>query len=84
MNILLEEGSFVLEMDQPVQVNVEEEPQEQLQENYEEDHFEIFSLSSGPYRFLRNCSNAGVWMCALYNLCVILLLISVYVYRRMK
>ncbi|KAH8323255.1 hypothetical protein KR067_003880 [Drosophila pandora] len=82
MNVLLEEGSFVLEMDQPVQVNVEGEQPEQLQEDYEEDHFEISSF--GPYRFLRNCSSAGVWMCAVYNLCVILLLISVYVYRRMK
>lgn len=77
MIVLLEERSYIVELDQPVRENVEEEPQQ----NYEE---EISSLSSGPYRFLLNCNSAAVWMCAVYNLCVIIFLIGVYVYKHMK
>ncbi|XP_017107033.2 uncharacterized protein [Drosophila bipectinata] len=77
--VLLEEKSYIVEMDHPTQENVQEEPTG----DYEEDHFEVVvEVESGPYRFLRNWNSVGVWMCAVYNFCVLLLLITVYVYKR--
>ncbi|KAH8278002.1 hypothetical protein KR026_001259, partial [Drosophila bipectinata] len=76
---LVDEKSYIVEMDHPTQENVQEEPTG----DYEEDHFEVVvEVESGPYRFLRNWNSVGVWMCAVYNFCVLLLLITVYVYKR--
>ncbi|KAH8246500.1 hypothetical protein KR038_005805, partial [Drosophila bunnanda] len=49
---------------------------------------EDFEILTGqeyrPYRFLQNCNSVVLWICVLYNLCMILLIIFVFVYKKLN
>ncbi|KAH8273709.1 hypothetical protein KR018_010264, partial [Drosophila ironensis] len=77
--VLLEEQSFEA-------IEVENSLQEEVQDQeFRHSRMEISpEQHSGPYQFLRNWRNAGVWMCILYNFIIILILAAIYFYRRKK
>ncbi|XP_039228544.1 uncharacterized protein LOC120321106 [Drosophila yakuba] len=39
---------------------------------------------SSPYTFLQNCNFVGLWMCVLYNFCMLLIVVAIFMYRRWK
>ncbi|KAH8248995.1 hypothetical protein KR032_005014, partial [Drosophila birchii] len=74
-NVLLEEDCYrVIEVDLVPENNVESC-----------NDFEILTEPEDrPYRFLQNCNNVALWMCVCYNLCMVLLLVFFFVYRKIN
>ncbi|KAH8282032.1 hypothetical protein KR054_004967, partial [Drosophila jambulina] len=74
-NVLLEEDCYKI-------IQVDFAP-----ENNEENgnDFEILpEQEDRPYRFLQNCNSVALWMCVIYNLCMVLLLVFVFVYKKLN
>jgi len=74
-DVLLEDDSYrIIEMDHHLQESDAEQP------NIEVDVVNIEERS--PYTFLQNCNFVGLWMCVLYNFCMISLVVVIYIYKR--
>ncbi|XP_026836057.1 uncharacterized protein LOC113564267 [Drosophila erecta] len=56
---------------------------EELDAIHNDSNSEIFAGKElRPYRFLQNCNFVGLWMCVLYNLCMLLIVVLIFIYKR--
>ncbi|XP_016970382.1 uncharacterized protein LOC108038162 [Drosophila rhopaloa] len=79
-DVLLEEACFrIIEVDDPDQGNYEE----QSQSNHNDSNIEIITEDEArPYRFLQNCNSVPLWICVIYNLCMIFIIVILCIYKR--
>ncbi|XP_017067830.1 uncharacterized protein LOC108105653 [Drosophila eugracilis] len=78
MRKIKEEDCYIIDMDHLVLEMDEEQPEE----NYNESNMENVPLQDQrPYNFLRNCNSVGLWICVLYNLCMVLLVVLILIYK---
>ncbi|KAH8376113.1 hypothetical protein KR200_002346, partial [Drosophila serrata] len=53
--------------------------------NEDKDNVTVLTIQEDrPYRFLQNCNSVALWLCVLYNLCMISLLLFVFVHRKLN
>ncbi|XP_016963418.1 uncharacterized protein LOC108033584 [Drosophila biarmipes] len=74
-DVLLEEDSYrIIEMDNRLQESDPGQPDIEV---------EIVNIEErSPYSFLQNCNFVGLWMCVLYNFCMISIVVIIFIYKR--
>ncbi|BFF95344.1 uncharacterized protein DMAD_12765 [Drosophila madeirensis] len=71
--ILIDGESYcpITQMDQPEVVSIDNQQPEELEDVQEEPR---------SYRFMHNWNTVGI--CLIYNLCIVVLLVFIYLYKR--
>ncbi|KAH8413209.1 hypothetical protein KR009_008817, partial [Drosophila setifemur] len=72
-------SDMIIEVDNPTR-DVHQEDQELKENDNNNIQLEILpDVGPRPYKYFQNWNCFGIWMCFLYNICMILLLILVFI-----
>ncbi|KAH8333926.1 hypothetical protein KR059_004593, partial [Drosophila kikkawai] len=72
-NVLLEDDCYKI-----IELDIEPGNNEE-----NDNEIEILEEEVNPsYRFLQNCNSVALWICVLYNLCIVVLLVFIFVYKK--